>query len=206
MSSAHVPSHAKEKLRKQYEELDPVLLFNEIGKRQTELWKHSWLPIMEDRGLPNAPLPIPALSKPEVEELAQEILTEELKLSPPKRQYRKSNKPRVPHTWRTMPDPFEAVNEDIELMLRLDPKQTAKQLFSALTAKHPGEFSMAQYRTLQRRVKEWRKKLTPRGLKVSVYSQPEIQSELDQLILRSLERSLGGKPDSTIFNESTLMS
>ncbi len=206
MSSTHVPSHAKQKLKKQYDELDPIFLFGEIGRRQAALWEHSWIPTMEDRGLPNAPLPIPILSKPMLKELAQEMLTEELKASAPKRQYRKSNKPRAPHTWRTLPDPFEAVNEDIELMLRLDPKQTAKQLFTALTNKHPGQFSVAQYRTLQRRVKEWRRRLAPSGLKMSVYSQPELQSELDQLILRSIERSLGSKPASTIFNESTPMS
>lgn len=206
MSSAHVPSHAKEKLQRQYDELDPVLLFHEIGKRQAALWKHSWLPTMDDRGLPNAPLPVPALSRPEVAGLAEELLCAELKPCLPKRQYRKSNKPRVPHTWRTKPDPFEAVNEDIELMLRLDPKQTAKQLFSALTIKHPGKFSTAQYRTLQRRLKSWRKTLAPTGLNLSIYSQPEFQSELDQLILQSLERSLAGKSASTILNESMPMS
>ena len=206
MSSAHVPTHAKEKLQRQYELLDPILLYAEIGKRQTALWKYSWVPSMENYGSVEAPLPIPKILKPELTQIATDAIRHELTIHSPKRQYRKSNKPRVPVTWRTKPDPFEELNADIELMLRLDPKQTSKQLFNALTAKHPGKFSSAQYRTLQRRIKSWRKTLAPSELTVSIYSSSEIQSEIEQLIHQALERTSTLKHLGTNLNESTTLS
>jgi hypothetical protein len=206
MSSLHVPAHAKEKLREQYETLDPLFLFGEIGKRQSQLWKHSWIPAIKDNGLADAPSPVPVLTPPIVTEVAKELLARELTFQPIKRQYRKSNKPRVQHTWRTHPDPFDEMTDDIEVMLRLDPKQTGKQLFAALMTKHPGKFSSAQFRTLQRRLKEWRKKLTPSGFQISIYSQPALESELDQLILQSFERNSSRNGSGTNSNESTTMS
>lgn len=102
-----------------------------------------------------------------------------------------------------MPDPFVGLNGDIELMLRLNPKQTAKQLFLALQEKHPGKFDKAQYRALQRRVKTWRQNFASVDLNVSLYSNPELQLEIDRLVLRALERnSLVGANS----NESTPVS
>jgi hypothetical protein len=204
LSSKQVTLHTKEKLRAQYKTLDPVALYDEIGKRQTALLRHSWIGSMKDPEEVGAPIPVPILSRPQIEEAANEILSKSLNVTPPKRKHKRSaDKPRVPHTWRTMPDPFVGLNDDIELMLRLDPKQTAKQLFQALQEKHPGKFDQAQYRTLQRRVKTWRKNFAPVDLKVSLYSNPEVQLEIDRLVLRALERSSLVGANS---NESTPMS
>ena len=61
--------------------------------------------------------------------------------------------------WRTRPDPFDEVWEDeIEPLLRGDPggKLKATTIIDWLAEQHPGRFSAAQLRTLQRRLQDWR--------------------------------------------------
>jgi hypothetical protein len=60
------------------------------------------------------------------------------------------------HTWRTRPDPFAEVWEEIEQWLRVEPGLQAKTLFEHLQQREPGRFGEGQVRTLQRRIKIWR--------------------------------------------------
>ena len=64
---------------------------------------------------------------------------------------------RPPRHWRTRRDPFEGVWYEVLLWLQEHPETTAKDLLARLRATHPGRFSDAQLRTLQRRVKDWRR-------------------------------------------------
>lgn len=59
--------------------------------------------------------------------------------------------------WRTRKDPFEQVWPTIVLWLENEPERTSKELFERLTCLHPGDFGPGQIRTLQRRVREWRR-------------------------------------------------
>ena len=59
--------------------------------------------------------------------------------------------------WRTHKDPFEAVWSEILLWLQESPDATAKSLFEQLGRKYPGQFLEGQLRTLQRRIREWRR-------------------------------------------------
>ena len=76
------------------------------------------------------------------------------------RRYRRSGK--LPsevapeHTWRTRPDPFAAVWEEVREMLEADSGLEAKTIFEDLQDRYPGQFADGQLRTLQRRVKAWR--------------------------------------------------
>jgi len=63
---------------------------------------------------------------------------------------------RMEHTWRTRPDPFEAVWPELADMLATNPGLEAKALFEYLQGREPGRFADGQLRTLQRRVKVWR--------------------------------------------------
>lgn len=72
---------------------------------------------------------------------------------PTHRKYRTSTTERH---WRTRSDPFEAVWPEVLLWLGEAPDATTRSLFDRLIRKYPGEFSVGQLRTLQRRVKEWR--------------------------------------------------
>jgi hypothetical protein len=60
------------------------------------------------------------------------------------------------HTWRTRPDSFTDVWEEIREKLTLEPGLQAKTLFEHLQSLHPGRFTDGQVRTLQRRIKYWR--------------------------------------------------
>jgi hypothetical protein len=204
LASKHVSKSKKHALKQQYQELDPMLLFREIGHRQNKLWKHGWIPDVENIGPELAPVQVPVISKPPVN--SAEVFLKTLKEAAPKRQYRHSGKPRVPCTWRTRTDPFAEANDDMELLLRLDPKQTSRQLFTELTKRFPGKFDNSHYRTLQRRLKSWRKAFAPNPLRMSIYTDTAIQSELDQLIHRAIEQHPNFKDNSSNINESTSLS
>ena len=58
--------------------------------------------------------------------------------------------------WRTRPDPFAEVWEQIREQIKASPGLEAKTLFEALQREQPERFSEGQLRTLQRRIKVWR--------------------------------------------------
>jgi transposase len=68
---------------------------------------------------------------------------------------------RVPHTWRTRPDPFADVWPEVEALLRQDMGLEAKTIWMELNERYSGRFSAGQLRTLQRRVRAWRVKSGP---------------------------------------------
>ena len=59
--------------------------------------------------------------------------------------------------WRTRKDPFEEVWLDVLRWLQKEPDASAKVLFERLQRERPGQFPDGQLRTLQRRIKEWRR-------------------------------------------------
>jgi Integrase core domain len=63
----------------------------------------------------------------------------------------------TPRDWRTRHDPFESVWPEILLWLQVDPDATAKSLMDRLHQQFPGQFPDGQLRTLQRRIREWRR-------------------------------------------------
>ncbi len=64
---------------------------------------------------------------------------------------------RPPRHWRTRQDPFETTWPRVVEWLEAEPHRTAKELFDRLRREHPGMFLPGQLRTLQRRVKDWRR-------------------------------------------------
>lgn len=62
-----------------------------------------------------------------------------------------------PRHWRTHKDAFEEVWYEVLGWLQQQPDATAKSLFERLQDEYPWRFADGQLRTLQRRVKEWRK-------------------------------------------------
>jgi hypothetical protein len=76
------------------------------------------------------------------------------------RKYRRSravpSESRAPRTWRTRPDPFAEVWDEVRSLLEVNPGLQAKTLFQELQRRYPGRFQDGQLRCLQRRVKVWR--------------------------------------------------
>ena len=208
ISSKHVPRQKKEQLKQQFSSLDPLMLYKEIGVRQAKLREYAWQQEMRNLSSrqKSAPKPVIVRPEPEPEPSAPAKYIELLKACTPKRQYRKSNKPRVPRTWRTRPDPLEALNSDIELLMRLDPTRTTRQLFDQLSEKHPGRLDESHYRTLQRRISKWRKSIAPKSFNLSLYADPRVQSELEDLIGEAIAKHLKLNFSGTNINEATSMS
>jgi integrase-like protein len=69
--------------------------------------------------------------------------------------HRSQPKPR--RDWRTRKDPFEAVWPRVLLWLQDEPDRTGAELLDRLQGEYPGAFLDGQIRTLQRRLKLWRR-------------------------------------------------
>lgn len=63
---------------------------------------------------------------------------------------------RPPRSWRTHPDAFAAVWEEVQALLAINPGLQAKTLFQELQRRYPGQFQDGQLRAFQRKVKVWR--------------------------------------------------
>ncbi|MEP3477817.1 MAG: hypothetical protein ABJZ55_01080 [Fuerstiella sp.] len=59
-------------------------------------------------------------------------------------------------TYRTRNDPFEAVWDDVQQRLEVEPRLKAKTLFEWLQQSHPSQFPDSTGRTFERRVNKWR--------------------------------------------------
>jgi hypothetical protein len=136
-----VSAEAKEALREQRAELDPVELLH---------------------GIRNAQAALAALVSPELGVGPQRQSLEQF-LSQLPTMWRvgevrptHATRPVKPRTWRTRKDPFEGVWSNVLIALQQDPDMTAKTIFERLQSDNPGRFTNGQLRTLQRRVKEWR--------------------------------------------------
>jgi hypothetical protein len=58
---------------------------------------------------------------------------------------------------RRRPDPFAAVTTELRAWFEAEPWHTSRELLERLQAERPGAYPNGQLRTLQRRLKEWRR-------------------------------------------------
>lgn len=161
----------KEQLRHCYEQLDPVCLLDQLQRLQEGLWQYAWkeaspeASLLSDKALKERP----AIAAEGKTGASREPTPKVESASPAPRLYRRTKKEVVAHTWRTRVDPFAEVWGQIRLQLQMDPGQTAKQLFEGLQKQHPDQFPAGQLRTLQRRVREWRREY--------LYSEDELRHD-----------------------------
>jgi Integrase core domain len=142
LAHAAVPESIKERLRAQQSQLDPLDLLQRIRESQAAL-----------AALSSGELG----SGPERESLEQFLAgLAELWRQGEARPTHRTSAPQ-PRTWRTRQDPFEKVWPEILLWLQDDPDASAKSLLERLEQKYPGQFPEGQLRTLQRRVRDWRR-------------------------------------------------
>ena len=96
--------------------------------------------------------------------------------------------------WRTRPDPFDQVWEEVRKQVEANPGLEAKTLFEALQRSCPGVFADGQLRTLQRRLKRWRATEGP-GREV-FFAQQHVAGRLGQSDFTSMNElgvTLGGQ-------------
>ena len=114
------------------------------------------------------------------------------------RKYRRSGKlpseMKQPHTWRTRPDPFAEVWEEVRDMLEDNAGFEAKTLFEDLQRRYRGRFSDGQLRTLQRRVKVWRALKGPqKEVMFEQVHEPGALCQSDFTRMGSLEITIAGQ-------------
>jgi hypothetical protein len=78
---------------------------------------------------------------------------------------------------RRRPDPFAATWPEVRAWFEAEPERTARELLERLQAAHPGVYPDGQLRTLQRRLKAWRRELAH----VMVFGAPSIAPPWSEL-------------------------
>ncbi len=183
VASATLSHDLQQRLVALFQALDPVRLLQQLHSLQDALWQHAIVPsapttIPESLALGTAPAHLGAISfnvhgcglpinvgtangstptndgttsSPSLSDLVALLEGQ----GSHKRMYRRA-KPHVVRTWRTRPDPFASIWEQVRERLEAAPERTAKAIFLELQQEHPGHYTDSQLRTLQRRVKEWR--------------------------------------------------
>ena len=134
----------KEQLRRQFESLDPLELFSQLRQAQEEI-------VRLEVGADSEPSP----AVPKLDHFVRSLATA-WRSGEVRAPYKKRRSDAKPHTWRTRPDPYEEVWPILQQWLNEEPHATAKGLFKRLNTEMPNRFKPGQYRTLQRRVKDWR--------------------------------------------------
>src|SRR5579871_758804 len=142
LAHASVAEAVKEKLRSERDRLDPLELLQRIRDSQAAL------AALGSGDLDNGP------QRQSLEQFLAKLpdLWREGEARPTHRQGAARSR-----TWRTRRDPFEGVWAEILLWLQEAPEATAKSLFERLQRAYPGRFPEGQLRTLQRRLREWRR-------------------------------------------------
>lgn len=101
----------------------------------------------------------------------------------------------VERTWRTRPDPFAEVWDEMSAKLELNAGLEAQTLFEDLQRRYPGRFADGQLRTLQRRVKIWR---ATKGPSQEVFfaqcHEPGKRCQSDFTHMNDLGVTLAGRP------------
>src|SRR5271166_1350759 len=125
--------------------LDPVRLLSEIRLAQKQLVEIADRPAMGE----TAPVSAPTL----------ELFLEGLRTSWQEGEVRPTSKPRekVRKYWRRCPDPFVAVTAQMREWFDAEPWRTSRELLERLQREQPDAYPDKLLRTLQRRVKVWRR-------------------------------------------------
>jgi len=96
-----------------------------------------------------------------------------------------------PKRLRRWPDPFAAVTLELRGWFEEEPWRTSRELLERLQAECPGVYPDGQLRTLQRRLKEWRREAAHRMVFGTMTADPGVVSGNGQgkLLSKSCERS-----------------
>ena len=159
-----IPETTKQKLKEEYDALDPVYLLTNIQRLQDLLWPFAYveleqssssnlLPVSQQKKTRQSKMESPVPDEKESRSTQSQVENAD-------RMYRRTKKKRKDgdgrRWWRTQADPFKNVWPEIEQKLAEKLYLNAKMIFNNLRQAHLGKFQNDQLRSLQRRVKQWR--------------------------------------------------
>lgn len=186
--SDQVRTETKEKLTELYRSLDPLDLFERLGRLQQDLYElaigYDECPVQDtSRSIVAVAAPVPKAVVPDA------MVARIASLKPPMRSKRAYTK-RVPCTWRTSTDPMEGTYEYAKLVFQLDPQITGKELLMKLSEKFPGKFNGGELKTVQRRLSGWRRESVRTETLIDCSTgMPKLESALTLLTDRCLQTS-----------------
>ena len=143
MADPRTPEEVKRQVEAQRATLDPVRLLSAIRTMQQRLVE-----------IADAPEAGAAIGPPTLEQFLSGLRT-----AWQGGEARPTARPKVvaKRTWRTRPDPLSLVCAQLRTWFEAEPWRTSRELFERLQAERPGACPSGQLRTLQRRMKEWRR-------------------------------------------------
>jgi hypothetical protein len=147
LADPRTPDVVRGKVQAVYATLDPVRLLNDIRQAQARLVAIADQPIAETNAEPCAPTLAQFLAG-----LRTAWQGENIRPTSRTKETKKRG--------RRRPDPLATVTAELRAWFDAEPWRTSRQLFERLQTAHPGEFPNGQLRTLQRRVKDWRREKT----------------------------------------------
>jgi transposase InsO family protein len=101
----------------------------------------------------------------------------------------------VARHWRTRPDPFAEVWDELTEQLVRAPDLQALTLLEWLQERHPGQYPDSLLRTLQRRVKDWRVRFGPeQEVMFPQVHGPGLRGLSDFTTLKGVEVTIRGEP------------
>ena len=149
IESKELSEEKRRKLTVLYETLDPVALFEELGRLQQKLLYFAEEEVCAVDNVVSRPV----LKGTQQQDFPAARL-HSLKPSP---KFKRAYRTRVAHTWRTREDPLEGVSELARRLFDEDPGITSTALMRKLQESNPGKLKGGELKTLQRRLSAWRK-------------------------------------------------
>jgi hypothetical protein len=139
-----MPATVRRGMEAMYATLDPVQLLSEIRQAQAQLVEIADQPIVDAAS---------SAGTPTLEQFLASLRTawQSGEVRPTSRGKEKKKR------GRRRPDPFAAVTAEVRAWFEAEPWRTSRELFERLQVAHPAKFPDSQLRTLQRRIKDWRR-------------------------------------------------
>jgi hypothetical protein len=143
----------------QHRALDPVRLLHQLETLQEALWRHA---LFSARVGPPGNAPLAVRFDLSASGLGGDgRTTGDVVFALPtgtrhRRKYRRSEKSKGPRTYRSRPDPFAAVWDEVCQWLAAEPERNGRSVFDELQQRYTGQFTDGQIRTLQRHIQVWR--------------------------------------------------
>lgn len=144
LADPRTPDPVRRKVDAVYATLDPVRLLNDIRQAQARLVEIADQPIADTRAELGAPTLAQFLASLRTAWQHGEVRPTSRLKTMKKRERRR-------------PDPLATVTAELRAWFDAEPWRTSRELFERLQAAYPGKFPDGQLRTLQRRVKDWRR-------------------------------------------------
>jgi len=144
LANPRTSENVRSRVSAMYATLDPVELLREVRAAQQALVDIADRPVTGDAVAPTASTLEQFLSGLRTAWQGGEVRP----TSQPKAKVKRG---------RRRPDPFVSVTSQMRAWFEAEPWRTARELFERLQDEQPGVFPEGQLRTLQRRLKEWRR-------------------------------------------------